>query len=80
MPTPNLLALLGLAAFECRAKGALPFWMFREVKSGRDIGSWCPHTGSARVGKEMYTGVTREDVAIGLYAAWVATKPVEVRR
>jgi hypothetical protein len=64
---------LGLVAILCdsqvdpRKGGArgLPFWMVS--RDGRELGSFCPSTGSARVGKTMHRGLS-DAAALAAYA------------
>ena len=35
-----------------------PFWIIRDAVTRKDVGSWCPATGSLRCRKRMLKGVT----------------------
>ena len=50
----------------------VPFWVVEEAKSGRELGTWVPHTGSARVGSRMHKGVGTGEAALRLYGELVA--------
>ena len=67
---PVKLARLGLAVELVTSQNMRVFWLFRSLATGRDIGSWVPHTGSARVGREMKRATT-EAGAVRLYARHV---------
>lgn len=34
-----------------------PFWIIRDAGTGRDVGSWCPTTGSLRCRNRMLKGI-----------------------
>jgi hypothetical protein len=67
---------LGLVAVQCESstdrKGSgrrgVPFWMLS--CGGRELGSYCPNTGSARVGKVLVR-VAGDAAALAAYAEGV---------
>ena len=58
------------------------FWLVTHAATGRTLGTFCPATGSARVGGVTHQGVTDPAAALKLYAAHARRfgRGTEIRR